>query len=112
MDPRKLAYAMVWSTGLFTLLYIVQKPLMVLLGIRQTATLLFAFLVVAGAFAGMSIYLLYKHELKGLVAYGLISMFIAIVLILTRYQFVGIFLFVLYSGVAIARLFKIVQAAR
>jgi hypothetical protein len=112
MKPQKLAHAMVWSVGLFTLAYLLQQPFMAALGVRQTATLLFVLLVVSGAFAGISIRVMYTHELKGLVAYGLISMFLTIILVLTRYQFVGIFLFVLYSGVAIARLFKIAQAER
>lgn len=112
MKPEKLAHMMVWSVGLFAAAYLLQRPFIYLFGVRGTATLLFLLLIISAIFAAISARVLYTHDFKGLTAFGLISMFITAILILTRYQFLGIFLFVIYAAIAIARLFKIVQADR
>jgi len=112
MKPQKLAYPMLLSTGLFAMTYLAQKPLMAVLGVRQTATLIVATLIVTAILAAFSIYVLRKLNHNGLVAYGLITLFITIVLILTRLQFAGLFLFVLYCGVVISRFFKYAEEER
>ena len=103
---------MVWSVGLFTLVYLLQVPFFMAIGIRNTATVLLVLLIVSAIFAGYSIYVLYQREHEGMTAFGIITMFLAVVLILTRYEYVGIFLFVLYSISTISHLFKFAQRER
>jgi hypothetical protein len=112
MNLQRLAYMMVWSTGLFTLMYLFQSLLFPVFGIRNTATILLFLLCVTAALAALSVYVMYQHEHHGLTAFGLIALFLLIILILTRFQYVGVWLFIIYAWSTIAHLFKIVQRER
>lgn len=100
---------LLWSMGLFVLGYGFQGPLAMLLGVTNTAAVLFIFLAIAVVCAAWSMYVLYGEEARGLAAFGIVSVTLLVVLLLTRYQFLGLLLALAYDAAAIGKLFKLAR---
>lgn len=106
MNPRPLAYMLLWSMGLFVLGYGLQGPIAYFAGTDDTALALFILLGISAIFSAWSIRVLYDAGSKGLAAFGIVAVALLIILLLSRYQFLGLLFALVYDVGAIGKLFK------